>query len=110
MYKMSQIFTRVGGKYEHLQKGRCTMKRKIPMVVTYSFDADVPVWLFDSEKEAAAEIKKQYEEELQIAKENWGDSVHIEHRISEDGSHAEIKEFFSDRTDVTTWTVGDIKN
>lgn len=86
------------------------MGKKIPMVVTYSFDAETPVWLFDTEEEAVAEIKKQYEEELQIAKDNWGNNIYIEHNISKDGCYAEIKEFFSDHTDVTKWSVGDIKN
>ena len=86
------------------------MKKKIPMVVTYSFDGEIPVWLFDTEEEAIAEIKKQYEEELQVAKDNWGDNINIEHFITEDGCCAEIKEFFLDHTDVTTWSVGDIKN
>lgn len=84
--------------------------KKIPMVVHYNFDGEVPVWLFDTEEEAVAELKKQFEAELREANNLWGGDIKIESRISENGKYAEIKEYFNDHTDTTEWAIGDIKN
>lgn len=78
------------------------------MVVHYSFDQEVPVWLYDTEEEAVAELRKQFKTELHEAK--WNDSIRIESYISDDGFYAVIKEYFDTHTDLTEWTIGNIKN
>jgi hypothetical protein len=83
-----------------------------PVVVTYSFDKETPVWLFDKESDALAEIRKQFNEELRIAldKNECPPYDNIEYEISHDGTYAVIKEYFYDHTDVTEWRLGDARD
>lgn len=82
------------------------------VVVSYSFDVEKSVWLFDTEEEAIEAIKKQFEEEKRIQIEENGrvlgeDIICV---ITEDGYYAKIVIDFEDDADVMEWTIGDIKN
>lgn len=89
---------------------------KYVVVVSYSFDVERPVWFFDTEEEAIAEIRKQFEEEKRIQIEEnereLGDDLIC--YIEDDGSYARIEtdytKFGSDDVDVIEWTIGTIKN
>lgn len=82
------------------------------VVVSYSFDAEKPVWFFDTEEEAVAEIRKQFEEEKRIQIEENGHVLgeDIVCYIDESGDYAKISIDFEDEADVMEWTIGDIKN
>lgn len=86
---------------------------KYVVVVSYSFDGERPVWFFDTEEEAIAEICKQFEEEKRIQVEENGHvpGVDIICHIDESGDYAKIVIYFeNDVADVMEWTIGDIKN
>ena len=50
----------------------CKIGHLIPVVTTYSFDRETPVKLFESDKEAEEYLRKMYEEELRIDREENG--------------------------------------
>lgn len=83
------------------------------VVVSYDFDIEKPVWFFDTEEEAIAEIRKQFEEEKRIQIEENG---HVLEKdlycyIDESGHYAKISiDYFEDESDVMEWTIGTIKN
>ncbi len=82
-----------------------------PVVVHYSFDCEVPVYLFDNEDDACKEIRRQFEEEIRIEKEEnkltpVSDFV-TNH--SDDYSWAMIKVYGNDEDAVTEWTLGNLK-
>ncbi len=85
-----------------------------PVTVHYSFDSEVPVYLFSSYEEATSFIKKDYEEERRIQIEENGHVEDCDFRsnISEDLSYAQM--FINPKTgeepDVIEWTIGTIKN
>lgn len=89
-------------------------RRLFPLVTHYSFDAQVPVWLFDTEEEAIAELKRQFEEEKRIELEEneriEGEDIFF--KISDNGTYASITYVVggNEPDDVTEWTVGDLKN
>lgn len=97
----------------------CWTKKKteaklIPLVLHYSFDSEVSVWLFGTEAEAKAELKRQFEEEKRIELE---ENKHVEGRdvifkMSDDGTWASIinNNFGDEPDDVTEWSVGNVRN
>ena len=82
------------------------------VVVSYSFDGERPLWIFDTEQEAIECIRKQFEEEKRIDIEENEHVLGEDYRcyIEEDGSYARIEIDFENSVDVTEWTIGDIRN
>lgn len=100
---------------EDFDKSEQTLKRNLyPLVTHYSFDAEVPVWLFDTEEEAIAELRRQFEEEKRIELEENEriEGKDIFFKISDDGTYASITHVISgdEPDDVTEWAVGNLKN
>jgi len=100
---------------EDFDESKQISKRDLyPLVVHYSFDSEVPVWLFDTEEEAVAELRRQFEEEKRIELEEnekiEGENVFF--KISDDGTYAAIIRVVvgNEPNDVTEWTVGNLKN
>lgn len=92
-----------------------TPKRTLyPLVTHYSFDSEVPVWLFDTEEEAVAELRRQFEEEkrIELEENERTEGKDIFFKISDDGTYASITHVIggNEPDDVTEWTVGDLKN
>ena len=79
------------------------------VIFTYSFDAEVSVYLFETEEEAKDFLKSYYKEELRIdTEENEWNS---EGTISEDGWYAKIENYFGDEgsePDITEFRIGNI--
>ena len=87
--------------------------KRIAVIVKYSFDNSTPVYLFDTEEDAAAEIRKQFNEEVRIdTEENGyviGDNMDIE--INDDGSYAKIVNHTPyDGDAITEWCMEDVRN
>ena len=82
------------------------------VVVSYSFDREKSVWFFDTEEEAIACIRKQFEEEkrIQIEENEHELGNDIRCTIDDDGYYARIEIDFEDSVDVMEWAIGDIKN
>lgn len=83
------------------------------VAVHYSFDREVPIWLFKTEQEAIDFIRKDYERELKIEIEEndreLGNDIWA--HISDDGTFAQIRVRYTDEDDdITEWAIGDIKN
>lgn len=98
------------------EKAKVNQKKPelFPVTVHYSFDSEVPVYLFSSYEEATSFIKKDYEEERRIQIEENGhvEGCDFRSNISEDLSYAQM--FINSKTgeepDVIEWTIGTIKN
>ena len=84
---------------------------KIPLVTHYSFDSEVPVFLFDTEEEALKELKQQFDEELRIQTEENGhvQGANLETDISPDGRWASITIYYDNQKDVIEWSIGTVK-
>ena len=84
---------------------------KIPLVTHYSFDSEVPVFLFDTEKEALEELKSQFDEELRIQTEEnehvLGEDLEVD--VSPDGRWASITIYYDDQKDVVEWAIGTVR-
>ena len=97
-----------------IRKAAPIKDQRYPLVTHYSFDAEVPVWLFDTEDEAIAELRRQFEEEKRIELEENGrvEGKDVFFKISDDGTYASITHIIggNEPDDVTEWTVGDLKN
>lgn len=76
------------------------------VIFSYSFDSDVAVYLFDTQKEAIDYLENSVKEEFRIdVDENgWASS----YDISDDGLYGIIKNHHLDRTDVTEVRVGSV--
>ena len=83
---------------------------KIHLVTHYSFDSEVPVFLFDTEKEALEELKSQFDEELRIQTEEnehvLGEDLEVD--VSPDGRWASITIYYDDQKDVVEWAIGTV--
>ena len=76
------------------------------VVISYSFDEDVIVYLFPTEEEAVSVLQESYEKEYRIETEEDGwDAVG---EISESGLYAIITVHFADHDDVTEFRVGSV--
>lgn len=84
---------------------------KVPLVTHYSFDSEVPVFLFDSEEAAIKELKSQFDEELRIQTEENGHvlDADLETDVSSDGRWASITIYYDDQKDVIEWSIGTVK-
>ena len=87
-------------------------KTTYALVTHYSFDSETPVYLFDSIEEAAAELKKQFDEEVRISTDENGHVIgeDMEVDIAEDGCWASITEYIDEDKDVTEWSIGYVRN
>lgn len=92
---------------EH-QEAHSMKPKQIPMVVTYSFDSQVNVYLFNSEEELWAEIMKQIKEEVKINIEEreMEEGTDFKQIIDENNLYARLEEYLGDETDITEWSVG----
>lgn len=82
------------------------MSENYSVIVTYSFDETVPVYLRKTFEEAKTLLKELYEEEVRIDREEGNAN---ECHINEDGTEATITNFRrSGDTDVTTWRIGEV--
>lgn len=76
------------------------------VIFNYSFDGEVPVYLFADYESAKKMLKESYEEELRIdTEENGWDSIGY---MSEDGDYASITTRFHDHEDLTEMRIGNI--
>ena len=84
---------------------------KIPLVIHYNFDSEVPVYLFDTEEEALKELKSQFDEELRIQTEEnehvQGEDLEVD--VSPDGRWASITTYYDDQKDVVEWSIGTVR-
>lgn len=96
------------------EPGQKTKKNLYPLVTHYSFDAEVPVRLFDTEEEAVAELRHQFEEEkrIELEENERTEGKDIFFKISDDGTYASITHVIggNEPDDITEWTIGDLKN
>ena len=80
--------------------------RKCAVVVTFSYDTQVSVLLFDNEDEAWGFIKNDILEEYTIdTHENGWDS---EYAIFENERRAVLTTHFADRDDIVKWRIGTV--
>lgn len=81
---------------------------KCVVIITYSFDPDIPVFLFENEKEAwdflSSMAKKEYE--IDTKENGWNSELFLD----EESSFAKITTHFFDRDDVTEMRIADIRN
>lgn len=77
----------------------------------YSFDSDMPVWMFTTEEEARAELKRQFDEELRIQTEENGhvQGADLEIFCNDDWVFASISIDSEFTRDVTEWNVSQIR-
>ncbi len=77
------------------------------VVITYSFDRDMSIYAFSDEESAKVFLKKFFEEEKRIDKEENGWITETE--MSDDGEYAKIVNHFADHDDVTEFRVGKVE-
>ncbi len=84
----------------------------IPLVVHYSFDPTVPVWLFSTIEEAKAELKRQFDEEVRIDTEENGRQKGRDYItfFAGEGDRATICIKSDDCDAVTEWSIGEVQN
>lgn len=83
-----------------IQDHRCAV------VVTFSFDTEVSVILFDTQRQALDFIKLDVVDEWRIdTEENGWDSEYV---IFEDEARAVLTTHFADRDDITEWRIADV--
>lgn len=83
------------------------MSNSYAVIFTYSFDAEVSVYLFKTEDEAKEFLRKSFEEEVRIDTEENG--WECENEISTDGWYAKITNNFDDGDDpidITEMRIG----
>ncbi len=78
------------------------------VVITYSFDEEMPVYIFPDEASAKAFLKKNFEEECRIDREEneWVTTA----EVCNDGWYAKIENHFSDHNDITEFRIGVVRN
>lgn len=79
--------------------------------VYHSFDSEAPVYLFASEEEAIAELKKQVDDEIRIETEESGRVLGTDIFVTraDDYSFAQIRTITPDgEEDFTEWNIGQI--
>lgn len=76
------------------------------VVVTFSFDPQVSVLLFNEWTEAMGFIKKDVADEHRIdTQENGWDSEYV---IYEDDGRAVLTTYFEDHNDIVEWKIGTV--
>ena len=84
-------------------------EKKIPLVVTFSFDAQVNVYLLNTEEEVKQKIAQQLAEEVRINIEERGKEEDIDFKqfIDSNGTYARLEEYYNDgEVEVTEWSIG----
>lgn len=84
--------------------------QSVALIITYSFDGDVAVYIHPNIESAKKELKAFYEEELRIQREeNEWDPIG---KIEEDGLYATITTHSDafDEEDVIEYRIGNIYN
>lgn len=77
---------------------------KYALVITFSFDSQVSVLLFDEWDKALEFMKNDILDEYRIdTEENGWDAEYV---IYEDEGRAVLTDYFDDRNDVTEWRIG----
>lgn len=77
------------------------------LIVNYSFDDDVPVYLFTTEESAINALEFMFERELCIdTQENEWD---VSAKINDDKRYAKLIAHFSDHDDVTEFRIGNVR-
>ena len=79
--------------------------KKIPLVFTCSFDSEFHAWLFDTEEEAKAELKRQFDEEVRIQTEKNGHKLGNDIEVKFSDENASITIFYDDEKDVMKWSI-----
>lgn len=77
------------------------------VIITRSFDPEVPVHLFETENQAKDFLKEAYYEERRVDTEENGWTV--DSSISPEGNYARIAAVFDDGTDVTEYRLGQVR-
>ncbi len=77
----------------------------------YSFDSDMPVWMFATEEDARAELKRQFKEELRIQTE---ENEHVQGEdlktaYTDEWDFASISIDFENTKDVMEWKVSQVR-
>lgn len=83
---------------------------KCVLLVNYNFDEDEPVYLFNGYKEAKAEMIKQVKEEIRIAEEENEKKQGEDFKVKFEEDKVTLTEYYSDRDDVTTWKILEVRN
>lgn len=104
---LNQTNMKILTREEH-REAHSIKPKQIPMVITYNFDSQVNVYLFNSEEELWKEITKQIEEEVRINIKEREMEVGVDFKqiIDEDSLYARLEEYHGDETDITEWSVG----
>ena len=85
---------------------------KFALVTTYSFDDDMPVWLFDTFEQAQAEMERQIKEEIRIATEENEKILDVDVVFEINDGNGYVKYFLSHDPyeDVMKWHIGNVRN
>ena len=75
--------------------------------IYYSFDSEMPMYIFETEKEARDFIKKDFEEEKRIAEEEVNNLNYCNHSVDFDWA---VIHYESDNDDFMEWNIGTIYN
>lgn len=90
------------------------MKDKYIVVVSYSFDPEKPLFIFDTEEDALDHIEKDFENEKRIEIEEsgriLGEDLKCYFNRDEGYARMEITSRRTGEVDVTEWAIGDIRN
>ena len=98
-------------EFSELQKAEPPKKEKLivepnyAVVVTFSYDPQISVLLFEDEKSAMAFIRKDAEEEFAIDEEYGRPSSLV---INEDEKRAVLKTGYADGVETTEWRIGTV--
>ena len=78
------------------------------VIITYSFDDETPVALFENREEAVEFIRKtsKREYDIDVNENGWGEIT--EYEIDHLGEYAKIVNHFDDNDDITEWRFGTI--
>lgn len=90
--------------YKDVKQPKCVL------LVNYSFDEDEPVYLFNGYEEAKAEMIKQVKEEIRIAEEENKKKQDEDFKVKFEEDKVTLTEYYSDRDDVTTWKILEVRN
>lgn len=81
-------------------------KKQYALVVSYSFDPSMPVYLFDDMASAVNALREDFENEKRIDMEEngWDTTATIE----KDGAYAKLVNHFDNSDDTTEFTVTEV--
>lgn len=96
-------------------EGAIKEPEKSILITHYSFDPEVPAWIFDSVEEAKAEMKKQFNDELKCEKEALDEGESVTTDVADDWTWASITKAGYDYAgeyyaDVIEWTIANVRS